>query len=328
MAHEVETMMYVGETPWHGLGNYVGDEAVTADEAIIAAGLDWRVKKIPLDRVLFDGKNGETFEAHSEEHFAIVRNTDRKILGTCEGRYKCFTNQECFDFLDTVAGPTGELRYHTAGSLKGGKVVWMLAKLVNRTFEVVPGDVQDSFLLLSTSHDGSACIVPMFTPVRVVCANTLAQAMYTKNGKLFKIRHTGNLTNKIEQAQESLGLVVIQQDKYQEVCKYLAGLSMNKAKADSFLKELLPGEATRTENVRTRILELFEGGMGTHIPGVRGTAWGMYNAVTEYTNHEKNYRNSGKQKGKDTTADNRLHSIWYGPANDLAQKAQRILVNA
>lgn len=325
MAHEVESMMYAGQVPWHGLGTYVGDKAVDAATAMKESGLDWRVKKVPLT-ASFVGNDGRNYESKTDEYFGVVRNTDLKMLGVVESRYQVFQNKDCFDFMDSVVGPTADLEYHTAGSLRGGKTVWMLAKLKNFIIEPIKGDVTESFLLLSTSHDGSAALKQFFTPVRVVCANTLAQAMGSKTGGM-SIRHTGDLDGKVKQAQKVLGLVVDEKRKYKELTEYLAKLKIGSDDAEKFLDHLLPipkdKNPTRTKNVRSKIVQLHEYGKGSDIPGVRGTGWGWFNAVTEYLNHEKTY----KQMERTTSADNRLHSLWFGQGANMVEKAKRILVD-
>lgn len=326
MAHEVESMMYAGEVPWHGLGEYVGDEAVDSRTALVKAGLDWKVKKVPLVAKIEHERTGQVIEAPTDEYFAVVRNKDCKVLGVVQGRYNVYQNEDCFEFMDTVTGPSGEIAYHTAGSLRGGKCVWILAKMKDMYIEPVKGDVTENYLLLSTSHDGTASLHVMYTPVRVVCANTLAMAT-RGNGKAgIKIRHTGDLKDKTKKAQEVLGLVVDEHNRYKEVTEFLASLRIDSKKVEEFLDGVMPlpegRKPTRAMNARDKVVDLFENGMGTHIPGVRGTGWGLFNAYTEYLNHHKTYRNTEGNSADD----NRLHSLWYGQGADAAQKAQKVLL--
>ena len=322
MAHQVESMMYAGETPWHGLGTYVGDKRLTyAEDALRLAGMDWKVEKFPVHTEVKHRKTGEMLKVTTMEHFVVVRNIDLKALGVVGTQYPPVQNAEAFSLLDSIAGPSGDVSFDTAGSLYGGRKVWILAKLDNLTFEAAPGDPQHQYLLLLNSHDGSGTLKLFFTTVRVVCANTRAMALASRQGGI-NLRHTSGIKDRIEDAQKALGLAVIEQTKYRELCEHLAGLSFNTRQAKEFLETLIPdpkdAKPTRARNKRDRILGLFEGeGMGSTLPGVRGTAWGMLNAVTEYTSHH-----AGKDREK------RLNSAWFGAGNDLANRAQELLVAA
>lgn len=329
MSHQIEAddqMMYAGQVPWHGLGIFVGDNAVDSATAIQAAGLDWKVKRVPMVAKITHERTGEVIEASTDEYYGIVRNKDCKVLGVVQGRYNVIQNEECFEFMDTVAGPTADVRYHTAGSLRGGKRVWMLAKLENHYIEPVKGDLTESYMLLSTSHDGSSSVHILWTGVRVVCSNTLAMAVAGKAKAGIKIRHTGNLEDKIKKAREILGLVIDQHDQYKEVTEYLARLSINTERANEFIDKVMPlpegRKTTRAQNARDKVMELYESGLGTDIPGVRGTGWGMFNAYTEYLNHHMTYRNTAGN----TAQDNRLNSLWYGKGAASMDQAKKALL--
>jgi phage/plasmid-like protein (TIGR03299 family) len=315
-------MMYAGATPWHGLGTYVGEQRLTsAEDALRLAGLSWKVEKFPVMTEVKHRKTGEMLRVTSQEHFVVVRNTDLQALGVVGTQYTPVQNTEAFSMLDSIAGPSGALSYDTAGSLKGGRQVWILAKLDRLSFEAVPGDRQDQYLLLLNSHDGSGTLKLFFTTVRVVCANTRAMALSSRQGGI-DLRHTSGIKNRIEDAQAALGLAVVEQAKYRELCEYLAGLSVNTAKAKTLLEELIPDPAkakpTRARNKRDRILGLFEGeGQGSTMRGVRGTGWGFLNAVTEYTTHHAS--------GDD---EKRLTSAVFGSNKDLVERAQSLLVAA
>jgi phage/plasmid-like protein (TIGR03299 family) len=201
MAHELcsvngrTSMMYVGEVPWHGLGTKLTSPA-TAREAITAAGLDYEVTL--TDLITTDGipVNGKV---------AVVRDDTRDVLGVVGGRYQPIQNRECFSFLDAVVADGG-LRYHTAGALRKGEVVWMLAKLPGIIRVRFSQDVSEKYLLLTNSHDGSSSLRVFFTAIRVVCANTLSMANREGDGEGLSIRHQGNLVTKIRQAREVLGI--------------------------------------------------------------------------------------------------------------------------
>ena len=162
MSANVESMMYVREKPWHGLGEMV-QEAPTSADALRLAGLDWRVDSKPVQ--VCGGRKVDGFRAN-------VRATDGAVLGMVSDRYRICQNTDAFDFTDNLIG--GEVRYETAGSLQGGRKIWLLAKLPD-TFLL--GDAVEPYLCFTNSHDGSSAIRVCMTPVRVVCQNTLNIAL-------------------------------------------------------------------------------------------------------------------------------------------------------
>tara|TARA_R100000315_G_C5227376_1_gene138393 strand:- start:47 stop:1063 length:1017 start_codon:yes stop_codon:yes gene_type:complete len=337
--HAVESMMYAGATPWHGLGRYVGDDALTAEDAIVAAGLDWEVGCQPVFAE-YD-KDGSHIEV--PDSYAVIRDTDRKVLGVVGKNYTPIQNTQCFEFMDEITGPERLVRYHTAGSLHGGKKVWLLAELTNLTFAPVPNDEVQPYLALIDSKDGSMSLTAFFTGVRIVCQNTanFALSKADKN-KMVKIRHTQSAMVKMGEAQRVLGLAVEQAQSYGDVMTSLARKQFTQAKWYDFLDELvgslsIPGEGeptrgyTRLLNRREKLTELFESGIGTDIPGVRGTAWGAYNAITEFTTHHNQIR-LGVEPGTEgydlKRTDRRLSSSWFGPGDKMNTKALELLVGA
>jgi phage/plasmid-like protein (TIGR03299 family) len=177
MAHELATtdgrmaMMYSGEVPWHRLGTRLHEPA-TAREAITPAGLDYLAELQAIQTI--DG-------TPVPQRKAVVRSDSRDILGVVGNSYVPVQNHHAFTFLDAVVAD-GSLRYHTAGSLGKGERIWMLAKLPNDIQVKNSDDVTEKFLLLSNSHDGSSSLRVFFTPIRVVCANTLAIAALDSRG--------------------------------------------------------------------------------------------------------------------------------------------------
>lgn len=196
MAHEVNvvngraSMAYFGETPWHGLGQKLESPA-TAAEAIIAAGLDFEVGLHPL--VTTDG-------LAVLQRKAVIRPDTNQVLGVVGNSYVPIQNAEAFQFLDTVVAD-GELRYHTAGALGRGERIWMLAKLPGHIRVNGTDDITEKFLLLSNSHDASSALRVYFTPIRVVCANTLGVAERRSRGQGVSIIHKGDLGAKVREAQ-------------------------------------------------------------------------------------------------------------------------------
>ena len=188
MAANVETMFYVGETPWHRLGTKI-NTAPTSDEAIKIAGLDWDVVPMPI----YDG-NGREIPGYKVNQ----RSSDGKNLGIVTNRYKIVQNREAFAFTDALLGEG--VRYETAGSLASGKRVWMLARLENTT---LCEENVDPFLVFTNSHDGTGAVRVAITPVRVVCQNTLNFALNSAD-RHWSCAHKGDIQGKLEEARYTL----------------------------------------------------------------------------------------------------------------------------
>lgn len=316
MPHELATtngrtaMMYSGEIPWHGMGTRL-EEPATAQEAIEAAGLDYLAELKELQTT--DG-------LPIPQRKAVVRSDSQEILGVVGTTYTPVQNHQAFGFLDAVVAD-GELRYHTAGALGKGERIWMLAKLPDEIRVKNSDDITEKYLLLSNSHDGSSSLRVHFTPIRVVCSNTLAIASKNGRGQGISIIHKGNLAAKVQQAQEVLGLAKRFYDDAEEQINRLANHYPSLRQLEEYFKEVYPdsddGESSRTKNVRQEMLRLFEHGIGHDIPAIRHTTWTALNAVTEYVDH---YRST---RGKSSTdkASNRLESAWFGSGARLKERA-------
>lgn len=324
MAHDLESMFYTKEVPWHGLGTYVGDEPVLSEEAIKLAGLDWRVEKVPVIGLYDDGT--EIHECMTDDFFFNVRTTDKKVLGAVQGRYTVLQNSEAFEFMDTLAGPKNLVRYHTAGSLKGGRHIWMLAELVGLTIEPVPNDPTTPYVLLVNGHDGRMPLKALFTSVRVVCSNTLNLALQTAEGGV-TIRHTGNMMEKIDEAKKILGFGKKEAERYKELADHLIKVALSDKEFDIFLEQLIPladdKPNTKRLNVRSQIKDLWANGPGTEIIGVRGTAWNALQAVTNYNTHHRSVRGAGGSDVKERSK--RLTAAWFGEGRKLNSRALELV---
>ena len=327
MAHEIteaDSMMYAKKVPWHGLGTYVGDEPVLAEEAITAAGLDWEVKKLPAFAEV-EGESGTQERVYAPGHYLTVRGNDNRVLGAVGERYEIVQNKDAFEFLDAVVGAANMVRYHTAGSLRGGRHVWMLAEVLNLTVSPVKDDVVKPYLLLVNGHDGRMPLKVLFTTVRVVCANTLNLALRSSRNGIV-IRHITGLQAKKQEAQRILGFAQDEVRVFAERAERLAKKQLGDAVLQKFLAELLPinpdEKNPRRQNTRDKIAELYETGLGTDIPGVKGTAWGALQAVTEYNSHYRSTRSADTTEAQRTQ---RLEAVWFGVGNDMNQKALELL---
>lgn len=294
-------------TPWHGLGVAI-DEAVTSRDAMRLAGQDFTVETLPLV-----AKTPGGTEIPIADRFAQVRSDTGDVLGLVSDKYKTVQNWEAYQFLDSLVSD-GEVRYHTAGALRGGRAVWMLAKLPQTIRVKDSEDRVEEFLLFSNSHDGSSAVRCLFTPIRVVCANTLSMALARGERAGWTFHHTGDLDRKIAEARAALGLAHRFFTGFGERVDLLAGYRPTRAQLDGYFRALYPdpkkGDSATARSHRSALYGLFERGRGNDMPQVQGTLWAAYNAVTEHVDHEV---------GRDRRA--RLESAWWGDGAKLKSRA-------
>ena len=315
MAHNLNfvngkaSMMYTGAKPWHELGTEL-DRPATAKEAIAAAQLDYIVTPEPLYR-----KNNQEMPNLK----AAVRQDTDAVLGYVSDSYKIIQNTDAFGFFDSVV-EEGLAMYHTAGALGKGERIWILAKLPESVL-VTKDDVVEKYLLLTNSHDGTSALKMYFTPVRVVCQNTLiASYAYAKDG--VSIRHTGNITAKVNEARRVLGLAVNYYMKFDSDAQALLKYKMNDAELKKYFDFVLRvgldtqvKETTQHKNERSALVSLFHSGRGNDLPEVRESAWAAYNAVTEYCDYYRTVKNLKEDKT------NRLKNIWFGSGAAMKTRA-------
>lgn len=312
MAHEIESMFSVREIPWHGLG-VILDKPPTVEEAIVQAGLDWQVRLQPL-HMKYDGEDLDV------PGYATVRDSDRKVLGVVGPTYQPLQNKEAFKFFQPFID-AGEATIETAGSLRGGKRVWVLARVSQDPVEIVPGDAVLNFVLLSNGHDGSMAIRTGFTGVRVVCANTMAAAHGDAGSKLLRVRHTKSAAKTLDEVRSIMDVgrreFVARADMFRSLAR--KGVSVEDLK--TYVRKVFEPKVTliesdeadsSNERLLAKIIPLFEKGRGNDMPGVAGTYWGAYNAISEYLTHER---------GQDDT---RLNSLWFGQGADLNARALEV----
>lgn len=322
--HENDTMMSVKEVPWHKLGKVFAEAPKTTKEAIDQSGLGWDVfqKNIVTDTADITAFTGMRY------NYRMIGDQEH-VLGVVGNNTKILQNSEAFDFFDPFL-ESGLVGIETAGSLFNGGKVWILAKLEGQD-EIIPGDMINRYLLLSNDHRGKASINVGFTPIRVVCNNTLTAAHNSKASKLIKVTHAGNIVENLESLRETIDLVNQQFIATAEHFKLLASKPINQDDLKKFVKVMFSqkklekdlnleddSEDERKSRVLDTIQGLFESGLGTDIPGVRGSAWGLYNAMSEY---EQYVRGNAK-----TTAETRLNNIWFNPGDSLTKKSLNYLL--
>jgi phage/plasmid-like protein (TIGR03299 family) len=321
MPADIDKMMYnkANGVPWHGLGTPVNGLA-TAATAIEAAGLGWNVEVEDMN-LAQDG-------AKVNGHYAVVRQDNRAILGVVGNRFAPLQNREAFGAFDAVVG-AGEAIYEAAGSLGIGEKVWLLAKLPD-SFEVVKGDEVKKFVLLAMGHDGSMSVKLGKSCVRVVCQNTLNLALSAKDN-FISIRHTGDVSKRTVEAFTVLGIVKKQYAEIENFFKFLASRPLFGENLKGVVNAIFPnpeGEkvSTRLTNIRDTVLFRIENGVGTDLPGVRGTAWGAFNGVVEYLDHFR------VQKGAEDDAEGarsrRMDAILFGNVATTRERAAKIIAEA
>jgi len=321
MAHLVENMMYVGKPPWHGLGKALPME-LTASEALPHAGLDWTVSLKPA----YVRREPEKLEAPGlvriPGYSAVVRDSDGFALGVVGRKYVPIQNGDVAALADAIAGE-GQALCHTAGSLDHGRRIWFLLKLADTIVVGKDASPIEKHLLLTTTHDGTGTYRVLFTPVRVVCANTLNLALAGNEGLC--IRHTLGAQAQVEAAKAAMKGVLEFYGRFEVLGQALASAAYTDRLMEELSEHLCPApkrddEASAalhpiTQKNREKLTELFTTGEGHDT--IRGTAWAALNAVVEYVDHWRPTRASDGS----TPEENRVRSIWFGTGADLKARA-------
>lgn len=314
MAHEVETMAYTNEVPWHGLGNYVED-APDVDAMIIRAGLDWTVELVPMMAAIkrtVKTNGDERWSDYSRpvrDFYSLVRSSDGRVLDVVGSRYVPTQNREAFEFFREFV-EAGDATMETAGSLKQGRYVWGLANL--REGFTLPGkDRVDGYLLVGIPHEQGKSLIIRTTKIRVVCNNTLTMALRDSSLPEFRMAHRRKFDGKmIAHAREVLGLAREQIVEFKENALKLKSMELA---IEDVLKVVVPimSPKTTAEQLRAMIDEGPDAytpriaqvmGAYHNAPGADvGTGWGALNAITYYADHMAS-----------KTTDQRLTNAWFG----------------
>lgn len=312
MVANVETMMSVVEVPWHKEGRIL-NAPPTAAEGIEAAGLNWTVEKRPIYAA---GAIGEVLDC--DEHRAIVRTTDRKVLGVVGDGHEPVQNRDAFDFMDPMI-KSGKIALETAGSLDGGKRIWVMGKVGEA--DVTPGDTVAQYLLFTTGHTGAHGNVIKPTGVRVVCQNTVNAAL-ADGVQGITLRHTASVHARLREAAAAFARAERGFSETVEAWRSLAAKRCRDDAFEAFVAELVPTDEkvsdTRREIVREGLRLARRNSPGSDMPGVRGTWWAAYNAVTWHVTHG----------GRERPADKRLDSMWNGAGATLAKRAYDLALAA
>lgn len=294
MAALVESMMYVREKPWHGMGTRV-DEAPSSKEAIELAGLNWDVIPCPV----FDDRHVQI-----QGYWANTRNTDNSVLGIVGSRYQIVQNVEAFDFTDALIGEG--LKYETAGSLRGGRQIWLLGKMPETE---ILGDKIEPYVCFTNTHDGSGAVRVCMTPIRVVCNNTLNVALSTAQRKWSTV-HKGSVQAKLADARKTLGLMDIYLKRLAETADMLACSPFFEEDVMVALGNMLPlpKDATKrqretNESIKDDIITCM---FAPDLLAFQDTKWGFIQAVADYVDHSDPIRKTKNWQ------ENRFASIVSG----------------
>lgn len=324
MAHNIETMAWAGDVPWHGLGVEVQDD-LTPVEMMQAASLDWTVSKRPAytlnEAEWHEGVGVMNVDGH---HF-LTRDSDNHILSHCGDDYVPIQNEQIFDFFKKFTD-AGHMKMETAGSLRSGSEIWGLAK-ISSDFKLAGGDEVKGYLLINQPHVAGKAMVIKFTPIRVVCNNTLTMAL-ADGGAAFRMPHIREFDMDVRKAaEEALGLSEVRRKEFQEQAEFLSSkqfsgetvmnyiaelyqpqLLIDKAKAKGDEDFILQEKFSRTAEMVMGAVDLSP---GATLKSAKGTWWGALNGVTYVEDHQRR----GAAEG------NALHSAWFGAGANRKAKA-------
>jgi phage/plasmid-like protein (TIGR03299 family) len=296
-----DQMAYAGDVPWHGLGVKVPAD-LTPAQMLEVAGLDWTVEKVPA----FAKVAGQDV---SVGRSALVRSVDDAIIDVVSDDWNPVQNEDAFEFFNEFVA-AGDMEMHTAGSLRGGQIVWGLAK-VKDSFELFKGDQIDSYLLFSNFHRYGFSTDVRFTPIRVVCNNTLTLSLNSKVENSVKISHRRQFDADV--TKEMLGIAKDKLIKYKEMAQFLGTKKAKDEDIVQYFMRIFPigGKKDPASNMSrnaARALDILHSQPGAKY--AEGTWWQPFNAITYLTDHELG-----------RSVDTRLQSAWYGSNRSLKTTA-------
>jgi phage/plasmid-like protein (TIGR03299 family) len=310
MAHEItntDKMVYYGTKPWHDLGIEMPN-VMTAAECYDAA-FGWHV----LQKELYFKDPNDVFTKAPAEYVANVRSDTNELLGIVSDQYKVVQPLDAFTFFDDVTMDPNGPKYVTAGSLKGGKKMWMLAKMP-QFIEITDTDKYEDYLLLANSFDGSTGLQMLWTPVRVVCNNTLTMAMNRAKG-IYKCKHyTGSIETL--RAQDFLGIMRQNALDLKQFSMDLLNVAVDADAAKGFFVDLFPDSIVaqlpgqKAKGPVMKLMDLWESSRND-LQEQQGTAYYALNMVTDYIDHGTSFR----------SADTRMESLLMGQKSELKERA-------
>lgn len=320
MAHEVQTMAYVGDEPWHGLGNKLSPNQpieVWAEQA----GMDWRIESSDVSYYANHAAGGQLIMPFPDNK-VLYRSDTLEPLSVVSQRYQEVQPSEILEFYRDLT-EQADFELETAGVLKGGRKFWALAKTGQST-ALKGKDVSNGYILLATACDGTLATTAQFTSIRVVCNNTLAISLADKSGSVVKVPHSTVFD--AEKVKNQLGISVKHWQEHMYQMKQLTERRVTQAEATNYLNRLFNDvddslivfptnkqtqKAVPNAKAMNQIMTMFNGqGRGADLDSARDTAYGLLCAVTEFVDHER----------RAMSTDHRLDSAWFGTGANLKQK--------
>ncbi len=320
MAHEVQTMAYVGDEPWHGLGNKLSPNQpieVWAEQA----GMDWRIESSDVSYYANHAAGGQLIMPFPDNK-VLYRSDTLEPLSVVSQRYQEVQPSEILEFYRDLT-EQADFELETAGVLKGGRKFWALAKTGQST-ALKGKDVSNGYILLATACDGTLATTAQFTSIRVVCNNTLAISLADKSGSVVKVPHSTVFD--AEKVKNQLGISVKHWQEHMYQMKQLTERRVTQAEATNYLNRLFNDvddslivfptnkqtqKAVPNAKAMNQIMTMFNGqGRGADLDSSRDTAYGLLCAVTEFVDHER----------RAMSTDHRLDSAWFGTGANLKQK--------
>ncbi|WP_312584774.1 DUF932 domain-containing protein [Acinetobacter sp.] len=334
MAHQLEQMAYVGETPWHGLGNQL-----TQNQPIEVwakqAGMDWRIESSDVS-YMAKNERGQSIIMPYEEQRVLYRSDTHAPLSVVSQRYQEVQPMEILEFYRDLTEQSG-FELETAGVLKGGKKFWALARTGQST-ALKGKDVSNGYILLATACDGTLATTAQFTNIRVVCNNTLAIALrgQSSSAGVVKVPHSTKFD--ADKVKQQLGISVRAWDEHMYEMKQLSQRKVTQGEAaayfDAVFNNTSMSVADQEENIiqfyrnmatpnpakeksepngraMTKVMDMFNGqGRGAELSSARDTAYGLLCSITEFADHER----------RAMSTDHRLDSAWFGAGAALKQR--------
>ena len=320
MAHEVQTMAYVGETPWHGLGNELTPNQpieVWAEQA----GMDWTIESSDVSYYANHAAGGKLIMPFPDNK-VLYRSDTLEPLSVVSQRYQEVQPSEILEFYRDLT-EQADFELETAGVLKGGRKFWALAK-TGKSTALKGKDVSNGYILLATACDGTLATTAQFTSIRVVCNNTLAISLADKSGGVVKVPHSTVFD--ATKVKNQLGISINQWNEHMYQMKQLTERRVTQAEATNYLNRLFNNiddtlimfpttkqtqKAVPNAKAMNQIMTMFNGqGRGADLDSARDTAYGLLCAVTEFVDHER----------RAMSTDHRLDSAWFGTGANLKQK--------
>ena len=321
MAHLIESMAYVGETPWHGLGNELAPKQPIEIWAK-QAGMDWRIESSDVSYMANNDKGHNLILPFAEQK-VLYRSDNFEPLSVVSQRYQEVQPREILEFYRDLTEQS-DFELETAGVLKGGRKMWALAR-TGQSATLKGGDVSNGYLLLATACDGTLATTAQFTSIRVVCNNTLAISLANGSGGVVKVPHSTSFDG--DRVKQQLGVSVKQWDEHMYQMKQLSQRRVTQAQAANYLNRVFNDQdndiilfnrakkekdAVPNAKAMNQVMSMFNGqGRGAGLDAARDTAYGLLCAMTEFVDHER----------RAMSTDHRLDSAWFGAGAKLKDKS-------